>query len=153
MTGVQTCAIPIFFTYQQFRHKVRVTLAGRVAEHLVLGAENIGCHGARNDLEKAANMTGSMFALYGISPNMEDSDAAAQNLIVLSGGSEPTPLDSQRIDQMVNTYLEKQYHWVYEQLQNHRQFFEGIVEKLLQNPILVKEDLIQIAKSAGILTT
>ena len=140
------------FTYQQFRHKVRVTLAGRVAEHLVLGAENIGCHGARNDLEKATNMTGSMFALYGISPNMEDSDAAAQNLIVISESSEPTALDSQRIDQMVNTYLEKQYHLVYEQLVNHRPFFESIVEKLMQNPILVKDDLIEIAKGAGILT-
>ena len=132
---------------------MRVTLAGRVAEHLVLGAENVGCYGARNDLEKATNMTGSMFALYGISPNMEDSDAAAQNLIVLSEDREPTALDIQRIDQMVNIFLEKQYHWVYEQLQNHRPFFEAIVEKLLQNPILVKDDLIQIAKSAGILTT
>ena len=128
-------------------------MAALVAEHLVLGAENVGCHGARNDLEKATNMTGSMFALYGISPNMEDSDAAAQNLIVLSEGIEPTALDSQRIDQMVNTYLEKQYHWVYEQLQNHRQLFESIVERLLQNPILVKDDLIEIAKGAGILTT
>ena len=141
------------FTYQQFRHKVRVTLAGRVAEHLVLGAENVGCFGARNDLEKATNMTSSMFALYGISPNMEDSDAAAQNLIVLSEGSEATPLDNQRIDQMVNTYLEKQYHWVYEELENHRQLFESIVERLLKNSILVKDDLMQIAKSAGILTT
>ena len=141
------------FTYQQFRHKVRVTLAGRVAEHLVLGAEHVGCYGARNDLERATDMTGSMFALYGISANMEDSDAAAQNLIVLSDFKEATSLDSQRIDQMVNTYLEKQYHWVYEQLQNHRQLFESIVEKLLQNPILVKEDLIQIAKGAGIFTT
>ena len=140
------------FTYQQFRHKVRVTLAGRVAEHLVLGAENIGCYGARNDLEKATEMTSSMFALYGISPNMEDSDAAAQNLIVLSEDREPNALDSQRIDQMVNTYLEKQYHWVYEQLQIHRPFFESIVDKLLQNSILVKEDLMQIANSAGILT-
>ena len=141
------------FTYQQFRHQVRVTLAGRVAEHLVLGAEHVGCFGARNDLEKATDMTGSMFALYGISPNMEDSNAAAQNLIVISAGREPTALDSQRIDEMVNTYLEKQYHWVYEQLQNYRQLFETIVERLLQNPILVKEDLIQIAKGAGILTT
>ena len=128
-------------------------MAVRVAEHLVLGAEHVGCYGARNDLEKATNMTGSMFALYGISPNMEDSNAAAQNLIVISAGREPTALDSQRIDEMVNTYLEKQYHWVYEQLQNHRQLFETIVEMLLQNPILVKDDLIEMAKSTGILTT
>ena len=80
----------------------------------MLGAEHVGCHGARNDLVKSTNMTGSMFALYGISPNMGDSDAAAQNLIVISAGREPTALDSQRIDQMVKTYLEKQYHWVNE---------------------------------------
>ena len=85
-------------------------MAALVAEHLVLGAEHVGCYGARNDLEKATNMTGSMFALYGISPNMEDSNAAAQNLIVLSARRKPTALDSQRIDQMVKNYLEKQYH-------------------------------------------
>ena len=126
-------------------------MAARVAEHLVLGAEHVGCYGARNDLEKATNITGSIFALYGISSIMEDSNAAAQNLIVISEDREPTALDSQRIDQMVNTYLEKQYHWVYEQLQNHRQLFETIVERLLQNPILVKDDLIEIAKGAGLI--
>lgn len=138
-------------TYQQFRHKVRVSLAGRVAEHLVLGSENIGCSAARYDLEKATDMAGSMFALYGISPNMEDSDAAAQNLIVLSDDSEPTSLDRQRIDQMVNIYLEKQYKWVYEQLKAHRELLECITEILASRRILFQDELIEIAKSAGVL--
>ena len=115
-------------------------MAARVTVHLVLGAEHVGCYGARNDLEKVTNMTASMFALYGISPNMEDSNAAAQNLIVLSECRQPTSLDSQRIDQMVNIYLEKQYKWVLNELQTYRGLLDAITNALVNKRILNQDD-------------
>lgn len=131
-------------TYKQFRHTVRVCLAGRVAEHLVLGSENVSCYAASYDLEKATDMARSMFGFYGISPNMENSDAAAQNLIVRSEVSEITSLTRQRTDQMVNIYLEKQYKWVLDALQTHRDLLNAITQELIIKKVLNQEDLNKI---------
>ena len=129
-------------SYRNMRHKVRICLAGRAAEQLVLGSQEVSCYGAKDDLDNATRICNDMFGICGISPNMEDADFTGNNLIVLT--SEPSLSDNIRIDRHVRTYLEKQYKIVLNELQKHRELLNNIMSELTEKQLLNQEDLIEI---------
>ena len=124
------------------RHKVRICLAGRAAEHLVLGSEEVSCHGANDDLQNATRLCGEMFAVCGMSPNMEDEGSAGNNLIVLT--AESCISDHIRVDKHVSAYLEKQYKIVLDQLRIHHTLLDHIINELTSKKLLNQEELIEI---------
>ena len=126
-------------SYRNLRHKVRVFLAGRAAEQLVLGFEEVSCYGAKDDLENATRICNDMFGICGIPLDIEESELADNNLMVLT--SDPSLSDHYRIDRLVRKYLKKQYKIVYGQLRIHRIFLDNIVTELIQTPFLFEEDL------------
>ena len=129
-------------SYKNMRHKVRICLAGRAAEQLVLGPEEVSCYGAKGDLENATRICNDLFGICGISPDMEDADFTGNNLIVLT--SEPSLSDNIRIDRHVTAYLEKQYQIVLDELQKHRALLDKIKNEVTEKQILNRVDLIEI---------
>ena len=83
-----------------------------------------------------------MFAVYGMSPTMEDEESAGINLMVLT--AESSLSDHIRVDSQVRTYLEKQYKIVLEQLRSHHTLLDHVINELTSNKLLNQEELIEI---------
>ena len=126
-------------SYIDFRHRIRVGLAGRAAEQLVLGSAHVNVRGARSDLEKATSLCDEMFAVCGISPDMENPESAGSNLAVVVKNA--TPTEAARIDGMSQSYLERQYQIVLETLAEHRDLYDAIVDRLMKQRVLDQSEL------------
>ena len=131
-------------SYADVRHQIRVTLAGRVAEHLVMGAENIRVSSARSDLEKVTNICFDMFACRGISDDMESFDGACSNLSVELERNSQSNLF--KLESMVQGYLNKQYKIVYDMLNKNKKVLDMIIDQLMKNKVLDQTDLAKIAR-------
>ena len=131
-------------SYADVRHQIRVTLAGRVAEHLILGSENVRVSSAKSDLEKVTNICFDMFACRGISDDMESFDGACSNLSVELERNSPSNLF--KLESMVQSYLNKQYKIVYDMLNKNKNVLDMIIEQLMKNKVLDQQDLANIAK-------
>ena len=79
-------------TYVDFGHQIRILLAGRVAEHLILGLENISTSSAKSDLRKSTVITDYMFSYRGISADMESMEGASANLCAEMETNSPSNL-------------------------------------------------------------
>ena len=126
-------------TYADLRHQVRVTIAGRVAEHLVLGSENVRVGSAKGDLRKATNICFDMFTTRGFSDDMENEDGASRNLLIEL--ENPSQAYLSKVEMMVEKYLKRQYETVYKIIEANKQIFERIVEDLLAKKILSQDDM------------
>lgn len=131
-------------TYAGFRHQIRIFLGGRVAEHLVLGSENIVTGSATGDLKNATNLCFEMFAYRGIASEMEALECASSNLSSMLDPNSQSNLF--RVETMVREYLQKQYVAVYEMLESNRSLFDEIVDEIMSNRILDQQDFIKIAR-------
>ncbi len=128
-------------TYADFRHNIRVSLAGRVAEHLVFGSEFVRLGSAKGDLTKASELCNEVFGSRGISSNMETMQGASENLLI---DSELTDTNLTNIENMTRSFLTRQYAIVYELLSQNKQFFEAIVMKLIEKRLLDQKDLKEV---------
>ncbi len=85
-------------------HSIRVSLAGRAAEQVVLGAMEISVKGSRSDLMNATRLAYSMFSRWGVSPTLCVGEKVGSNLAVTKADQEPG--SSARIDAIVRNFLE-----------------------------------------------
>lgn len=129
-------------TYADFRHQIRIFLAGRVAEHLIFGSENISTSSAKGDLRKATEITHDMFSYRGISADMESMEGASANLCAEMETNSPSNLF--RIESTVQSFLAKQYKIIYELLIQNKAVFDAIVDQLMEKRVLDQQDLIEI---------
>jgi len=134
-------------TYADFRHQIRVTLGGRVAEHLVYGAENVRLGSAKADLTKATDLCSQVFGNRGISINMETTQGASENLAI---DAELTDANLTRIENMTRDFLARQYAIVFELLSRNKEFFEAIVENLSKQRLLNQKDLKTIYEACNV---
>lgn len=129
-------------SYADVRHQIRVNLAGRVAEHLMLGSEHVRVSSAKDDLEKATNICFEMFATCGVSDDMESFNGASANLNIELERNSPSNLF--KLETMVQQYLKKQYEIVYEMLNKNKNILDMIVDQLMKNKVLDQRDLFYI---------
>jgi len=126
-------------SYLDFRHKIRVSLAGRAAEHIVFGNENITVRSASSDLERASQLCREMFASSGISSDMENPDNFGDNLAIIL--SPAIPYEDERVFKLTQNYLQKQYLAVIKMLENNFEMFESIMKSLMQKRILSQNEI------------
>jgi hypothetical protein len=129
-------------TYEAFRHKVRLWLAGRAAEEMYLGALQIS-NGSRGDLDKATDFACDGFGLWGFAPSMDEAGKSGSNLTVAV--DKPTAFDVERVHGLVREFLATEYAVVMKMLVEHRAFVDAIAERLLWDPILDQKTLTQMA--------
>jgi len=128
-------------TYTFFRHQVRIFLAGRVAEHLIFGSENIRLASASSDLTKATEMCYEMFGSRGISSQMETDIGASKNLAI---DHELSPNNLTRLEVITREFLDQQYQIVYKMLEENVEIIKKITERLFSEQLLDQKDLIHI---------
>lgn len=129
-------------SYQDITHNIRVAIAGRAAEHLLLGAFDASARGARGDLKTATNLAGSLFGSWGHSDDLSSDEAAGSNLAVLIGKA--TDSECLHVEKKIRDYLQLQFGIVLEMLKEHTELLEKTVMTLNEKTILVKEDFIQL---------
>lgn len=129
-------------TYANARYHIRVALAGRVAEHLVLGADQVSLQGATGDLQKASELASQMFGRWGLAPDADTDEAASGNLAVICGS--PTPTEYDHVEQLVRTFLQKQFLEVLALLREQRVLLDRITDALTDKGILFQKDFTDI---------
>ena len=131
-------------SYIDFRHKIRVSLAGRAAEQILLGKEKITVRAAASDLEYASALCAEMFAQCGISPDMDETNLCSNNLAInLNPGSS---IDEERVFKLTQIYLQKQYEHVLTMLKKHCVMLSQIKQLLIENRILSQNEINEIIK-------
>lgn len=125
-------------TYKDFRHNIRICLAGRAAEELEFGIEGITT-GASSDLEQATKCASSVFSNSGFVPQMEVSGRSGSNLAVLLGEASNCEVDY--FNMLVRVCLEKEYEVVKSILEKNRSMMDAIAKRLMFNPILDQSEL------------
>jgi cell division protease FtsH len=133
-------------TYADFRHQIRVGLAGRAAEELVFGPENVSS-GACGDLESAWKRSTRAFGRWGFAPDMTSHEQSASNLAVVVG--DPSDSEQHHVEGLVRTYLRDEYNRVYKVLEAHRPLVEAIIDRLMWDPIVDQNKLLELSRQHG----
>jgi ATP-dependent Zn protease len=105
--------------------------------------------GANSDLAAVSRMCFSLFAYSGFHPEMMTSDIASSNLAVLND-SEVDPIQYDRISKEVRHFLDQQYRYVMQTLEQNRGFVEAVADRLLWDPVVDQSEMIEIAVKFGI---
>jgi cell division protease FtsH len=134
-------------TYAAFRHQIRVRLAGRAAEELVFGPENIST-GACGDLESVWKRAARAFGRWGFAPDMTSHEQSASNLAVVVG--DPTDSEQIHFEGLIRTYLSDEYKRVYKMLEAHRPLIDAIADRLMWDPIVDQNKLLDLSREYGV---
>jgi len=138
------CAREEFATYRDFRHSIRISLAGRAAEQILVGAEGVSSSCAA-DLEHASRRASEAFAIYGFAPDMGDDQNAALNLAVVFG--DPSHSEYQHIETLVRKFLATEYKAVLAMLEAQRALLDTIANLLMSSPAVEQSALAAIYAS------
>lgn len=125
-------------TVANVRHKIRVQLAGRAAELLVLGIEATSAGGSSSDLDEATGLAMHLFADWGIAPDINTPDSQATNLATVINGCNPA--ENPRIMRMARQCLQAEFMKSTDILRKHRAYLDRIIAALCQQDVLSQED-------------
>lgn len=134
--------LPSYGGYKHKRHMVRMLLAGRAAEHLVLGIEEVSATSAKADLRHASSIAKELVGRLGISGNFEDESNAGANLLIRSNDTSAN--EKYRIETEARLFLSRQYEVVMDLLRKNRTKLMIIADQLLEKRVLTQGDLEKI---------
>ena len=129
----------MFHTRKDMEDQIKISLAGRVAEELIFGQDNITT-GASNDIEKATEIVRDYAMRYGMNQElgminlnvlMKDSDGAGLNQILLE--------ESLKL-------MNRLYEETKALIQGHKHLLMALSQELLEKETLVEEDIDQLLK-------
>jgi hypothetical protein len=132
-------------SYKDFRHRVRILLAGRAAEHFMLGIENISVISAKDDLKRAGEMSYEMFAHHGLPSKTDCFEDAIDNLSVFLDKNSQALLS--KVEKITREFIKNQYRLVYGVLEENKEKLELIANRLLVQSVLNQQDLITILRT------
>ncbi|MBY0576943.1 MAG: YbjN domain-containing protein [Gallionellaceae bacterium] len=129
------------FTYADFRHKIRISLAGRAAEEVALGLDWISS-GSSADLENSSKLASRAFAYWGFAPGMNDAETSASNLAVVRG--DPSPSENLHNEMLVRKFLADEYRNTVRILREHRPLLDTIAERLMRDSVLEQHEIAEL---------
>ena len=129
-------------SYRDALHKIKTLLAGRAAEYLLLGADEISIEGASSDLASATELAGSMFGLWGLSDDNSTAEASAKNLSTVI--NEATASEHAYVESMARQFLQKMYLETIEILEANGDYFQAVIEELMDKNFLMQEEVAEI---------
>jgi cell division protease FtsH len=130
-------------TYASFRHRIRIGLAGRAAEELAFGPENIS-NGSAGDLESAWKIAAKAFATWGFAPKMTSPESSASNLAVIVG--KPSASEEAYLEGLTRQFLSDEYSIVLKQLAEQRPLLDAIADRLMWDPVVDQSDLLALSQ-------
>lgn len=143
---VKTYDSSSFSTFLQVRSRIRIALAGRVAEELLLGELNVGASCANEDLRDATYKAMHLISKNGFSACYGEEEYVGDGLLV--GYKDCVPANSEYFQAEARDFIKKQYQVVKKTLQSNLGLLERIQKKLMQERLLLQEDLVQLCADA-----
>lgn len=128
-------------SYEQACSKIRIALAGRAAEHLVNGANNIDVYFARDDLKFASRIATDLIDEGGFHYAHGDGRYCAENLLVPNKADHEYASTNRKL---INKLLKNQYEVVYSMLKLHKGKLLKISRALIKKRILLSEDFVAL---------
>ena len=132
-------------TYIEKIHLIRALLGGRVAEHLILGINNISSEGSRTDLEYVTREVWEIIGRNGLPSLSRNVHDIGGNAFVIVG----TPSNSEYLhfENLAREFISMQYKIVLKKIKSNIGVFEIIVENLLKKYFLDHDEISEIFKS------
>jgi len=125
-------------SFSDILHRIRVLLAGRAAEDLVLGAQQTSAPGACSDLQKATEFAASMIKDWGYG-----GESTHKNLAVFT--NEVSPVELASAEEKVRTLLGEQYLEVLAIFNKHKTYLMQIIYVLCEKKVIFTEDFYTIS--------
>lgn len=144
------CAHDDIHTYRDFRHNIRICLAGRAVEEIAFGIENI-TSGSSSDLENASRSSSSAFAYWGFMPQMEITGRSGANLAAVFDKASNSEM--LHVETLAREFLEKEYEVVKAMLIQNRSLIDAVADRLLKEPILDQCELSAICTDYRVSST
>lgn len=123
-------------TKKRIRNYLSVFMAGRVAEEIFFGSENITA-GAQNDIEKTTSLAIDYISKYGMN------DASFINYNLLSDKLR-IPLTS--VEESVKKLTSQIYEEVFKLVENNKEKVESIAKLLMEKEVIYQDELDNIIK-------
>lgn len=128
------------YTYEDSRHKIRSTLAGRAAEAVVFGPTKVGSFGARADLVNASTWAKELVGACGFPKDIDTAPCISSNLLVID--EEPSASEKVHAETLAREYLKIQFEHVTRLIAENRSILDLIVGKLMEKSVMFYEDLL-----------
>ncbi len=119
----------MFQSQRQLKANIQVLLAGRVAEELIFGAEEVTT-GASNDIQKASQLLVDYINKYGM-----DEDMGLFSMAILNEGHD------NHLIQKCRTQMNELYETTRELMKEHLPLLEKITQELLTQESLTGQDI------------
>jgi cell division protease FtsH len=129
----------LFRSFSQVRTAIRIDLAGRVAEELILGELNVGADCANSDLKEASWKAFNLMARNGFSSGYGINSHDGENMLVVTKGCFDSDADDYRIE--AKKFIQMQYRAVKLTLSKNKELLFAIKDALLEKRLLLKSDL------------
>ncbi|MGV1016819.1 MAG: hypothetical protein ACOYBW_05510 [Fluviibacter phosphoraccumulans] len=126
--------------FKDVLHRIRVMLAGRVAEAVALGPENVSFCGARSDLVQASAWAKDVVSRYGFGYNYGKVNPKALNLLVID--ETPTASESAFIEKECRRLLNRLYNEAESILVANKVLLESLADLLVQRKALTQQELL-----------
>lgn len=133
-----------FPTFLQVRSSIRIALAGRVAEELLLGELNVGASCANEDLRDATYKAMHLISKNGFSASYGEGEYFGDSLLV--GYKDYVPANSEYFQAQAREFIKRQYQEIKETLQDNLGLLQCIQKKLIQERLLLQEDLVELCR-------
>ena len=133
-------------TYADKLLRLRLLLAGRCAEHVVLGPAGISAGGAGSDLQKASRLAMNMLGSFGLPLGVNDDADLAGNLLVVIG--HPADCEIDHYAAKARALLREQYLHVIELLRSNHALLLKLAKQLTIRRVLLEDELLLIMGSA-----
>jgi cell division protease FtsH len=118
--------------------KIKVALAGRVAEEIVYGEITTG---AQNDIKQATEVARSMVGLWGMSDVIGPVTVITEEgRLPISGASDISPETQQLVDEEVRHLIEEQHEQVTRLMSSNREKLDSLAEALLEHETLEQDE-------------
>ena len=129
------------FTYADFRHKIRISLAGRAAEEVAFAFDGLSS-GSMSDLENCTKLAARAFAFWGFAPNMNDAETSASNLAVIVDDASPSEM--LHSETLMRKFLADEYKASVKILNENRALLDAIADRLMRDSVLDQGEIAEL---------
>lgn len=137
-------------TFRYIKHSIRVLLAGRIAESIVLGAEEVSFWGARSDLLNASRIAKDLIGKAGFGTDYGDENPHDVNLLVADDEfGVPEDIYAAR---NARTFLRNQYVETEKLLNANRSLLNHLTETLTDKRVLNQTEVLATIKEYAVTT-
>jgi cell division protease FtsH len=122
----------MYLTKKEILNQIKISLAGRAAEEIVFGVENVTT-GASNDIEKASQYIKDYIVKYGM-----DEEVGLINLGIIMGQD---TLDNTSLVKKCSEEMKRLYHETKDLIIDHRGILDELTQALLEKETLEESEI------------